>query len=175
MGAIAVARSGHGSSLGLLLVIGAAASWAVGNICIKLAKVSNGFRLFVWMAVVPPLPLLGLSLRFETGQWTALRSLTPLGIGAILYTGLIASLLCFGFWAYLVQHYSPNRVAPFSLLVPIFGMAFSVSLLGDSLSRWEIMGSLLVFLGLCCTIMTPPHVPKLTEAIAEESPQLPDP
>jgi O-acetylserine/cysteine efflux transporter len=129
MGAIAFDRSGHASSLGLLLVIGAAASWAVGNICIKLAQVSNGFRLFVWMAVVPPVPLLGLSLQFESGQWAALRSLTPLGIGAILYTGLIASLLCFGFWAYLVQHYSPNRVAPFSLLVPIFGMAFSVLLL----------------------------------------------
>ncbi len=163
MGAIAFDRSGHASSLGLLLVVGAAASWAVGNICIKLAQVSNGFRLFVWMAVVPPLPLLGLSMQFESGQWAALRSLTPLGIGAILYTGLIASLLCFGFWAYLVQHYSPNRVAPFSLLVPIFGMAFSVLLLGDSLSQWEMMGSLLVFIGLCCTLMSPARPSQLIE------------
>lgn len=157
MSAIALDRSGHASTIGLLLVVGAAISWAVGNICIKLAKVSNGFRLFVWMAVIPPLPLLGLSAQFESGQWAALRSLTPLGIGTILYTGLISSLLCFGFWAYLVQHYSPNRVAPFSLLVPIFGMAFSVLLLGDNLSPLEITGSLLVFLGLCCTILTPHH------------------
>jgi len=161
MGAIALDRSGHASTVGLLFVIGAAISWAVGNICIKLAQVSNGFRLFVWMAVIPPLPLLGLSAQFESGQWAALRSLTPLGIGTILYTGLISSLLCFGFWAYLVQHYSPNRVAPFSLLVPIFGMAFSVLLLGDSLSPFEIMGSLLVFGGLCCTILTP-HRPAQT-------------
>jgi len=167
MGAIALDRSGHASSLGLLLVIGSAASWAIGNICIKLAQVSNGFRLFVWMAVVPPVPLLGLSLQFESGQWAALRSLTPLGIGAILYTGLIASLLCFGFWAYLVQHYSPNRVAPFSLLVPIFGMAFSVFLLGDRLSQWEMMGSLLVFVGLCCTIMTPAHIPTKMDSTSE--------
>jgi len=157
MGAIACDRSGHASTVGLLLVMGAAISWAVGNICIKLAQVSNGFRLFVWMAVIPPLPLLGLSAQFESGQWAALRSLTPLGIGTILYTGLISSLLCFGFWAYLVQHYSPNRVAPFSLLVPIFGMAFAVLLLGDSLSPFEIMGSLLVFGGLCCTLLTPHH------------------
>ena len=167
MGAIAFDRSGHASSLGLLLVVGAAASWGVGNICIKLAQVSNGFRLFVWMAVVPPLPLLGLSLQFESGQWAALRSLTPLGLGAILYTGLIASLLCFGFWAYLVQHYSPNRVAPFSLLVPIFGLVFSVVLLGDRLSQWEIIGSMLVFVGLCCTIMTPARPTPLLDSRTE--------
>jgi len=157
MGAIALDRSGHTSTTGLLFVVGAAISWAVGNICIKLARVSNGFRLFVWMAVIPPLPLLGLSARFESGQWAALRSLTPLGIGTILYTGLISSLLCFGFWAYLVQHYSPNRVAPFSLLVPVFGMGFSVLLLGDRLSFMEIIGSLLVFLGLCGTLMPRPR------------------
>ncbi|MEM6716571.1 MAG: EamA family transporter [Cyanobacteria bacterium P01_C01_bin.147] len=164
MGAIALSRSGHASILGLLFVLGSAASWAVGNICIKLAKVNNGFRLLVWMALVPPLPLLGLSAQFESGQWAALRSLTFLGVGTILYTGLISSLLCFGFWAYLVQHYSPNRVAPFSLLVPIFGMAFSVLLLGDHLSQWEIAGSMLVFVGLCCTLMTPTHASKIMDS-----------
>ncbi|NEQ42688.1 MAG: EamA family transporter [Leptolyngbya sp. SIOISBB] len=167
MGAIALSRSGHASILGLLLVLGSAAAWAVGNICIKLAKVTNGFRLLVWMAVIPPLPLLGLSGLLESGQWLALRSLTPLGVGTILYTGLISSLLCFGFWAYLVQHYSPSRVAPFSLLVPIFGMAFSVVLLGDSLSQWELAGSLLVFVGLCCTIMTPTRAPQVAEPTSE--------
>ena len=135
MGTIAWGRDSQTSLLGLLLVVGSAASWAVGNICLKLARVSNGFRLLVWMAIIPPPPLLALSAPFETGQWAALRSLTPLGIATVLYTGLISSLLCFGFWAYLVQHYSPNRVAPFSLLVPIFGMAFSVVLLGDRLSQ----------------------------------------
>ncbi|MBE7383269.1 MAG: EamA family transporter [Leptolyngbya sp. SIO1E4] len=155
MGAIALARGGTAQLLGLLLVLGSSLSWAVGNICIKLAKIGNGFRLVVWMAIVPPLPLLGLSALFESGQWAAIRSLTPLGVGTIFYTGLVSSLLCFGLWAYLVQHYSPNRVAPFSLLVPIFGMAFSVLLLGDSLSRLEIIGSALVFAGLCLTILTP--------------------
>lgn len=160
MGAIAWTRTSPTSLAGLLLVVGSAASWAIGNICIKLAQIDNGFRLLVWMALVPPLPLLGLSALFESGQWAAMRSLTPLGISTILYTGLISSLLCFGFWAYLVQHYSPNRVAPFSLLVPIFGMGFSVGLLGDSLSQLEIMGSIFVFLGLCCTILTPSRTVK---------------
>jgi O-acetylserine/cysteine efflux transporter len=155
MATIALDRGGHTPLLGMLLVLGAAMSWAVGNICIKLAKVSNGFRLFAWMSVVPPLPLLALSAVFESGQWEALRSLTPLGVGTILYTSLIASLLCFGFWAYLVQHYSPNRVAPFSLLVPVFGLGFSVILLDDNLSRIELIGASLVFLGLCLTILTP--------------------
>ncbi|HEY9889686.1 MAG TPA: EamA family transporter [Candidatus Obscuribacterales bacterium] len=155
IGAIALDRGGQAQWVSLLLALGSSVAWAGGNILVKLAQVEDGFRLSVWMAIVPPLPLLGLSAVFESGQWAALRSLTPLGVGTILYTGLISSLLCFGLWLYLVQHYSPNRVAPFSLLVPIFGMAFSAVLLGDSLSPLEMMGSALVFLGLCCTVFTP--------------------
>lgn len=165
MGAIALSRGGQAQLTGLLLVLGSSVSWAMGNIFVKLARVGNGFRLLVWMSVVPPLPLLGLSALFETGQWAALRSLTPLGMGTILYTGLVSSLLCFGFWAYLVQHYSPNQVAPFSLLVPVFGMGFSALLLGDSLSLLEISGSLLVFVGLCFTVLTP----KRSIAIASQA------
>lgn len=159
IGAIALQQGGQAELLGLLLVLGSGLSWAGGNICIKQAKISNGFRLLVWMAIVPPLPLLGLSALLESGQWAALRALTPLGIGAILYTGLVSSLLCFGLWAYLVQHYSPNRVAPFSLLVPIFGLAFSVGLLGDTLSFIEGVGAGLVFAGLCLTVMASPKRP----------------
>jgi O-acetylserine/cysteine efflux transporter len=153
--AIAIDRGGNTPMIGLLLVLAASLSWAVGNICIKLAKIRNGFRLFVWMAVVPPLPLLGLSALFETGQWQALRSLTVMGAGTILYTGLVASLLCFGFWAYLVQHYSPAQVAPFSLLVPVFGLVFSTLLLGDTLSHLELTGVILVFVGLGLTLLRP--------------------
>ncbi|NER84421.1 MAG: EamA family transporter, partial [Leptolyngbya sp. SIO1D8] len=155
MGAIALERGGSAQLLGLFLVLGSSLSWAAGNICIKLSKISNGFRLLVWMAIVPPLPLLGLSAIFESGQWAAIQSLTPLGISTILYTGLVSSLLCFGLWAYLVQHYSPNRVAPFSLLVPVFGLAFSAFLLGDTLSYLELLGSGLVFAGLCLTVVIP--------------------
>jgi O-acetylserine/cysteine efflux transporter len=157
MGAISAAQDGQTQLLGLCLVLCSSLSWASGNICIKRSRITNGFRLLVWMALIPPLPLLGLSLVFETGQWQAVRSLTPLGLGAILYTGLISSLLCFGFWAYLVQHYSPNRVAPFSLLVPIFGLGFAVLLLGESLSRLEIIGAVLVFVGLTLAVLTPRH------------------
>ena len=140
----------------------------MGNICIKLAGISNGFRLLIWLAIVPPLPLLGLSAIFESGQWAALQSLTLLGMGTILYTGLVSSLFCFGLWAYLVQHYSPNRVAPFSLLVPIFGLAFAVLLLGDTLSRWEIMGSGLVFAGLCLTVLIPTKQATTTQGAPEK-------
>jgi O-acetylserine/cysteine efflux transporter len=159
MGAIALGRGGQTQILGLLLVLGSSLSWAVGNICLKLARIQSGFRLWVWMALIPPLPLLALSMVFESGQWSALTSLTPLGLGTILYTGLISSLVGFGFWAYLVQHYSPNRVAPFSLLVPIFGMGFSAWLLGDRLTQLETLGAVLVFCGLALTVLTPRAVP----------------
>ena len=83
------------------------------------------------------------------------RVRAPIGLSTILYTGLVSSLVGFGFWAYLVQHYSPNQVAPFSLLVPIFGMGFSAWLLGDRLTPLETLGAALVFCGLVLTVLIP--------------------
>ncbi|MEO0533007.1 MAG: EamA family transporter [Cyanobacteria bacterium P01_A01_bin.123] len=147
IGAIAFQSFSEARFFGLLLVLGASLAWATGNICVKVANV-DGFRLFVWMGLIPPLPLLALSFQFETHQWAALTSLNGWGLGALLYTGLISSVLCFGIWGFLMQRYSPNRVAPFSLLVPIFGLGFSALLLGDRLGPAEIIGALLVFMGL---------------------------
>ena len=147
IGAIAFQSFGEAQFLGLLLVLGASLAWAMGNICVKIANV-DGFRLFIWMGLIPPIPLLALSLQFESNQWAALTSLNLSGLGALLYTGLISSVLCFGFWGFLMQRYSPNRVAPFSLLVPIFGLGFSALLLGDRLGFAEMIGAVLVFIGL---------------------------
>src|SRR5687768_5803497 len=47
---------------GFALVIGAAAAWGVGNVAIKRAAPADPLRFMTWICVVPPLPLLALSL-----------------------------------------------------------------------------------------------------------------
>ena len=140
--------------LALILVITAGLAWAVGNIVIKLSNIADSFRLFVWIGLIPPVPLLLLSLRFEQGQLEALTQLSWLGVGAVLYTSLISTVLGFGLWAWLIHKNSPNAVVPFALLVPVFGLLSSVLVLGDTLKPNELYGTLIVLAGLALTILS---------------------
>jgi O-acetylserine/cysteine efflux transporter len=150
---IATTRQGSVSGVGFALVIAAAVAWAFANILIKQAAAKDPFTLMVWMSVVPPLPLLVLSFLFEDGQREALSRLTLQGLGAVLYTGLLATLLAFGLWGYLFRKYSPNVVAPFALLVPVFGIASSVLVLGERLSALSLVAAGLVFVGLAIIVL----------------------
>jgi len=99
-----------------------------------------------------PLPLLVISWLFEKGQIQALSHMTWTAFGAVLYTGLISTILAFAIWGNLFKKYSPNIVAPFSLLVPIFGLLSSFVLLNESLTAVELASSCLVFTGLSCIV-----------------------
>ena len=55
----------------------------------------------------------------------------------------------------LLGKYPANVVAPFTLLVPIFGIGFSLVLLGETISGIEVLGSVLVFAGLLVNVFGP--------------------
>lgn len=77
---IAVHRAAEGSAAALvpvLLTVAAGLGWAVGNICSRQARAPKPLHLTLWMSVVPPLPLLGLSLLLEGPRRTGSRSAPP--------------------------------------------------------------------------------------------------
>jgi O-acetylserine/cysteine efflux transporter len=133
---------------GLVMILCSAFSWSVSNILIKLAGKIDMFRLFVWMSIVPPLPLFGVSAIFEEGQMEAISGMTWLGAGTIFYTGIVSTVVAWALWGRLFRVYSPNTVAPFSLLVPVFGILSSVIFLNETLGLLEAAASLLVLSGL---------------------------
>lgn len=146
-------QAADASLAGMALVVLSAFTWGYTNILIKRAGNVDMFRLMVWVGVVPIAPLLLLSWLFEDGQWAALCSTGLKEIGAIVYLGLVATVFCFGVWGRLLARTSPNVVAPFSLLVPVFGMSFAWLFLGESLSLFKLGASLLVFAGLAMNVL----------------------
>ena len=58
-------------------------------------------------------------------------------------------------WADLLGRYPANTVAPFTLLVPIFGITSSMLLLHEPISMFEVAGGALVFLGLIINTFGP--------------------
>ena len=159
IGLIALEMPAGGSRLGLVMVIGAAVAWGAGNILMKQAKAPDLFRLMLWVSLVPPLPLFLLSLGLEGPERIghALTSLTWPGFASLAYIAAGATLFGFASWGFLLRHYPASMVAPFSLLVPIFGMSSSAVLLGEDFSPAKAAGAVLVFTGLAITVLKLPR------------------
>jgi O-acetylserine/cysteine efflux transporter len=109
----------------------------------------------VWSSLVPPLPLLTLSFLTERGQAV---SFTAGGVLALLYVVVLSTFVGFGAWAWLLGRHQASSVAPFTLLVPVVGIAAAWLALGETPSVSEVAGATVVLGGLALTVgLTSPH------------------
>jgi O-acetylserine/cysteine efflux transporter len=133
-----------------LLVMGAAVAWGLSNIATRQASPPDTLRFMVWVSAVAALPLAVLSLVFEgpATDLAALRATGPTGLGALLFVALISTLAGFGAWGFLIRRYGTTPVAPFSMLVPVFGLASAAVLLGEPVHLTDLLGAALVIGGV---------------------------
>ncbi|WP_153100983.1 EamA family transporter [Paraburkholderia hayleyella] len=149
---------GHTMTLtGFALTLCAAVSWALGNIVTKKIGAFGPIDLVglvVWGSVIPPLPFFALSYLFEGPQriGVALSGISAASIGAVVYLSFVATLLGYGLWSRLLSRYPASQVAPFSLLVPIVGLASAALLLDEHLSLLALGGAALVMAGLAVNV-----------------------
>lgn len=154
MGAIAYDRASTASLLPVLLTLLAALGWALGNLGNRLAKPARPLRLALWMTVLPPLPLLALSAALEgpTAGWAATeRALTGQdwpGVLSLAYIVLLGTIAGSGIWTALHARYPAGVVAPFSLLVPVVGIAAAWAVLGEVPTVVSVGGGVVVLLGV---------------------------
>lgn len=142
---------GDTSPLGpFLLLISAAAAWGAGNIAMRKAAPPDTLRFMVWVSAVAVLPLLGLSVVFEgAGRgWTALVNVTWPAVGAVFFVGLVATVAGFGVWGWLIRTYSASTIAPFSLLVPVFGMTTAALFTGERVTPLRVLAGALIVGGV---------------------------
>ena len=142
------------TAAGFLLTLCAACMWALGNIVTKKVGKVDLVGLVVWASLIPPLPFLVLSYFMEGPQRIAgaLTGIDLHSIGAIIYLAFVATLLGYSLWSRLLSKYPASQVAPFSLLVPIVGLAAAALLLGERLSAAQIGGAALVMAGLAVNV-----------------------
>lgn len=137
---IAVHRAelgGRAALLPVLLTLCGGLGWAVGNLCSRQSAADSPMRFMLWMSVVPPLPMLALSLgsgeRAAVGE--ALRTLASpaglLALAGLAYTVVVATVIGSGIWTALLARHPSSTVAPFSMLVPVVGFAGAGLLLGE--------------------------------------------
>lgn len=147
---IATTIDGSLTLSGLALCLGAAVAWAVANLLIRRAGPVDMLGLMVWMSLVPPVPLLVLSVVFEGGarDLAALAGADWQGIAAVLVVAYVATILGFGIWSAMIARHGAGAVAPFSLLVPVFGMSSAALFLGEPVGPVRLAAAALILTGL---------------------------
>jgi O-acetylserine/cysteine efflux transporter len=147
---IAADNGGGVKAAGLVMCVAAAAAWAVANVLMKKASDAEPVALMVWISLVPPLPLLMLSVLIDGPGpvWSAASGLDLRSIGAIFYIAAFSTLGGFAAWSWLMKTYPAGQVASFALLVPPFGLGFSALLLGEPLGPPQIAAATLVIIGV---------------------------
>ncbi|GAA3279919.1 EamA family transporter [Nesterenkonia halobia] len=151
---VGIQRAELSGALPFLLVVAGALSWSVGNLCNRKAAAAEPMRFAMWMSIVPPLPMLLLSLVVE-GPETILDSLaaaaTPEAVPALLgllYTVVLGTVVASGIWNRLMARHPAGVVSPFSMLVPVVGMSAAWIVLGERVTAPELLGGALVVGGV---------------------------
>lgn len=148
---------GATSPLGaFLLLLGAAAMWGLSNVAMRRASPPDMLRFMVWVSALATLPLFALSALVEGPRqgWEALRTVTWPAAGAVAFVGVVATVVGFGVWGYLIRTYSASTVAPISLLVPVFGMASAAMLLGERITPLRLVAAALIIAGVLAGVLT---------------------
>jgi len=143
---------------GFVLTLCAAAMWAMSNIVARrvqqVATDYSPLAFVVWSGLVAVLPFATLSYGFDPEamrwQWTAARWSSWL---AVAYLGWVATLLGYSLWTGLLKRHPANRVAPFSLGVPVVGLATGTLVLGEAVTPWQWAGIALVVAALACVML----------------------
>lgn len=155
-------HNGQGATItGVLLTLGAAISWAVGNQISKEAGPVPVLAYVVWgnLFAVPLLAVAAL-LHEGPGGFTLHLAHASLSVWACIFwltTG--NSLFGYSAWAWLIRRYAAATIAPFSLLVPVIALGSSAALLGESLPAWKLIATLLVIAGVAINLFETRRTP----------------
>jgi O-acetylserine/cysteine efflux transporter len=154
---IGMHTDGTTTVLGLVMILGAALSWAGGNIAAKEGKPANMLAYVVWSSAWAVPPLFVLSYLFEGGDAiaTGLRDASWATWAAVAWQSWGNTLFGYAAWGWLLARHPAATITPMALLVPVFGMGASSWLLGESLPAWKLVAAALVMGGLAVNLLWP--------------------
>jgi drug/metabolite transporter (DMT)-like permease len=120
--------------LGDLCGVGAAALWAGTTVLIRTTRLASARAektLFYQLGVSAVVLAIASPAIGEAG----LTRVDAVVIGSLLFQSVVVAFASYLAWFWLLTKYLAARLAVFSFLAPLFGVAFGVLLLDETLSR----------------------------------------
>ena len=134
--------------LPVLLVVGGALSWAIGQILVKTVGRVGGLTLIAWVAVFASPQLIVASYLFEDGQAEAIAAADWRGWAVILYLSLVTTAVGYSLWYHLLGRYRVAQVMPFQMLLSVTTMASGMVILGETITPVTALGAAVVIAGV---------------------------
>ena len=146
---------------GLIFCVLGASMWSASNIVVRKAQQSltqdtsfDAVAFLVWSSVVPILPFIALTLMFdaEATRWRWLAAPWSSWV-SVAFLGWVATIAAYAMWTALLKRHPANRVAPFSLGVPVVGITAGMVILGEQITTWQWAGIGLVVAALLTVML----------------------
>ncbi len=152
------------TGLGLLFSLGSACMWGLANVVTR--QVQNetphysALSFIVWSSLVAVVIYLFLLMVFEpnSSRWLMAKTwqlITPKVWGSLAFLGWSSSIIGYALWTSLLKRHAANKVAPFSLGVPIIGLIVGVVWLDEIVNIWQWFGSAFVGFSLVLVVFGP--------------------
>lgn len=148
---------------GMVIALLSSFFWGVANIMMKNIGSMNIFRLLAWLCLFTAPQLLLISAIFEHGQLELLRNIPVTVAWSVAYTAIMSTIAGYGLWYYLMAKYQLTQVAPFSLLAPIFSIAFGKLVFSEALPMQTVIGGAIAIIGVGVIIVRRPKLGVLGE------------
>jgi len=125
----------------------AAMFWAATTVLIRSTRLNaaSASKTLFYQLAVSALALPAASLLVGEPGVTAL---TPQVVASLAYQGVIVAFVSYLIWFWLLTRYLAGRIAVFSFLTPLFGVAFGVMILSEALSAAFVAAAALVAAGI---------------------------
>lgn len=155
--AVLVFEKDNSTNVSILFIsIMGAVSGAVGNNILKSIGGSvDILGVVVWMSIFVPIPLFLCSVAVD--GWPtiqgALININLITILSLIYSAVFATIIAFVIWGKLLTLYPASVVAPFFLLVPVFGIFLSIALKNEPFGMARVVGCGFIFAGLIVSIV----------------------
>jgi drug/metabolite transporter (DMT)-like permease len=132
--------------LGDLFLLGAAVFWALFTALAKyLLKDYSSLKVTAYVMAIGSFFFLPFLPNEKPGGWSEISALAWF---SVFYVGLSGNCLAYFLWMKGIQDIGPLRTILYSYLMPITAIAFSVPLLGETVTATQVWGGLIVFAGI---------------------------
>lgn len=160
MGTVLVAGTPSASSnfFAFIAMLAASIGWAFANILMKKYGEVKIFPFWGALSLLAAIPLLMLSLLFETGQVVAFHAMTWKELGGVLYLAYGSTLGAYAIWSYLLHRYLASHITPPTMLTPFLSFALAWLFLDQKIQMLEIVAGLVTMTGVAIITFRKPRV-----------------
>lgn len=145
---IAFDPNGFSVSTGLLFIVGAAFIGSAGGILMKRIAPMSALQMQAWIGMFSFAPLFLISFFLEQDQISSFAAGGWRVWAATLFGIAGVSIFGHGVFYTLIKKHDISMLSPLTLMTPIWGVIFGITLLGEPLTNQLILGAIVSLTGV---------------------------